>query len=243
MLIDRLRISHPNALIEIWNHMLDTSRENAELCNLLFHPERAGKLLKSMDKILKRARDHGDIWLASLDQVASWWLERSSFAFHIEPGSSSQCQVTAHCSPATSVVLQHPGGSAEFLSFTPHRPFTLNAPLKPVVSVRADAFPEEARLLGNEGFFVDEHANPGQCAFVVDRPYFGNPRALLTSLRNAQGPLVRFGRWPERKRSALCVSFDLDALSLTDFVRRIGHFANPRNGDLVGLLHETRPQH
>ena len=45
-------------------------------------------------------------------------------------------------------------------------------------------------------------------------------REVLDAVERAPGPLVRISRWPNAARSALAVTGDIDALTLTDFVLR-----------------------
>jgi hypothetical protein len=44
--------------------------------------------------------------------------------------------------------------------------------------------------------------------------------ALIRHIESTDAPLVRYWRWPSEARSALCVSGDLDALTLVDYALR-----------------------
>jgi hypothetical protein len=44
---------------------------------------------------------------------------------------------------------------------------------------------------------------------------------MVRLIEEAQGPLVKFGAWPDGSKSALCLSGDLDALSLFDYTARL----------------------
>ena len=44
---------------------------------------------------------------------------------------------------------------------------------------------------------------------------------LIDYIESSPVPLVRFSRWPNEFRSALCVTGDIDALSLVDYAARL----------------------
>jgi hypothetical protein len=56
----------------------------------------------------------------------------------------------------------------------------------------------------------------------ITRPNTGqvNEVQLIEVIESSPSPLVRYGRWPHGAKSALCVSGDLDALTLFDYVTR-----------------------
>jgi hypothetical protein len=47
------------------------------------------------------------------------------------------------------------------------------------------------------------------------------PADWIAAIEASPGPLVRYAPWPNGARSALCVSGDLDALSLLDYASRL----------------------
>lgn len=234
--VDRLGIRDPLKLTKIWLDMLEFSRREGELSNFLFHPERMDFLAKPLDALLQKALACGDVWICSLDEIARWWQERASFSFEIRspfpqalaqsvPGRASGVyEVTPHCSDRASLVLQHPGGKVEFLKLAENRTFSVHSEFRPVIAVSSGFCNEELHCFINEGFVVEHDADPSQCAFALDGTCAKDIRQLLGAVKKARGPLLRFWRWPDRFRSAMAVSADVDAITLWDFVRRARHF-------------------
>jgi hypothetical protein len=57
----------------------------------------------------------------------------------------------------------------------------------------------------------------------ITRPNTGqvNEVQLIEVIESSPSPLVRYGRWPYGSKSALCISGDLDALTLFDYASRL----------------------
>ena len=85
LLVDRIRMRNPDELTAIWSNMLDSTRQEGELCNLLFHPELIHFFDKALDALLQKAVSYSDVWVACLDEIARWWQERATFSFEIKP--------------------------------------------------------------------------------------------------------------------------------------------------------------
>ena len=47
-----------------------------------------------------------------------------------------------------------------------------------------------------------------------------NHVSLIDYIQEMYGPLVRYGRWPAGAKRALCLTGDLDALSLLEYAAR-----------------------
>src|SRR5690606_30139176 len=88
--------------------------------------------------------------------------------------------------------------------------------------------PALASFLRQQGYIVEEAPDGEAHACYLDRPSFRqeDERPLLAQLEAGDFPLVRLGRWPDAARSALCITGDIDALTLWDyslrFLGRIG---------------------
>ena len=81
-------------------------------------------------------------------------------------------------------------------------------------------------FLRQQGYIVERAENAGSHSFYLDRPQFGleDERALLSLIEQGDFPLVRLGRWPNGAQSALCVTGDIDALSVWDYgLRFLGY--------------------
>jgi len=44
---------------------------------------------------------------------------------------------------------------------------------------------------------------------------------LIEHIEASTGPLIRYWRWPEGARSPMCVTGDVDALTLLDYAARL----------------------
>lgn len=226
ILIDRLGISDPSRIAEIWLDMLAFSRREGELFNLLIHPERMDLVAEPLESLLKTAVSYGDIWIASLDEIARWWHERlessfiekdvedkRTFKFYV-PSDSQRC----------SFMLHKPGGSEEFLEINKNRNFSINGSLKPVVGLPPGYCEKGAPCLTNEGFLVEPKGDLPNCSHLLEGRCAGNRREIIESLKHTRGDILRIWRWPKRFKSALAVSADVDAITVLDFVRRAWHF-------------------
>jgi hypothetical protein len=92
------------------------------------------------------------------------------------------------------------------------------------VGVAEDAPPGAIAFLRDQGYIVE--AGPrarGSSIYLssADLAGYQDPVRLLSHIEASPAPLVRFWRWPAGARSALCVTGDLDALSITDYAARI----------------------
>jgi hypothetical protein len=224
LLVDRLGIRDSQKLTNIWLDMLGSSHRQGELFNFIFHPERIDSVAQPLNALLQKAASHGDVWVTSLDDISRWWHERKLFSFEIVENQHNIYKVAVHCNDRASIALQHPGGKLEFLTPDANGTVTVRSDLKPVIAVSGGLSEQDLRYWVNEGFFVDQNADPSQCAFIFDYSRHGNDRLLSQTLRQARGPLLRFWRWPDRFRSALAITADIDAITIWDFVRRARHF-------------------
>jgi hypothetical protein len=70
-------------------------------------------------------------------------------------------------------------------------------------------------LTGSEGY---------DCEIILDHQFLEgvkDPVTLGEKIEALEIPLIRYWPWPDGARSALCLSGDLDALSLMDYSTRL----------------------
>lgn len=230
MLIDRIKIQDSARLAHIWLDMLDGAHRDGELFNFIFHPERVPYVSEPLEKLLQKARSHGDVWIASLDDIGKWWKKRAAFEFRSIVGNCGKYTVETNITDDHCLVLQHPDGRMEFPEHNGNGTFVVEAPLRPVIGVSQDCGPETLLCLKKEGFPVESCADPHMVASVLNgcHPRDLSHRGLLDVVGQANGPVLRFWRWPGRYRSALAISVDVDAITLFDFVRRVYWFLKYR---------------
>ncbi|NIM98810.1 MAG: DUF2334 domain-containing protein [candidate division Zixibacteria bacterium] len=220
LLIDRLKVSNPIKIAQIWLDMLNRSCGEGELLNLLFHPERFHLLRKPLDMLLKRARDRNDIWVASLREIASWWQQKRRFKFIIEPAGNHKFKIRAECTKKASICIRRAEGKLELVPALEKSPYVLESPRKPVIGIAADAPGHLIEYLLNDGYPILCPAKMGECALYLDKGFNGTNKDLQMMIAGTRFPLVQFWRWPEQFRGALAITTDIDALSLWDFIRR-----------------------
>ena len=74
------------------------------------------------------------------------------------------------------------------------------------------------------GFAYEIMCNDSDYSLVLDSyPSFGpdDEMALLQQIEKCPYPILRFGLWPDKYRSAFLTSHDLDCVTLSDFVLRV----------------------
>jgi len=78
-------------------------------------------------------------------------------------------------------------------------------------------------FLRQQGYIVEPAETPTNHTFYLDRTRFAyeDERALLDEIEQGDFPLVRLSRWPHGARSALCVTGDIDALTIWDYALRL----------------------
>ena len=89
--------------------------------------------------------------------------------------------------------------------------------LAPLIGVSPPVTTATRNALLNLGYLLDDD-QPARCVFQLDRDQAVD-RTLLERLETQ--PLLRIARWPDGAGAALCISGDLDALSLADYARRL----------------------
>ena len=97
--------------------------------------------------------------------------------------------------------------------------FRLQSAQRPFIGVSPASAPYLTNFLRQQGYIVEPADSRGTHALYLDLPSFGyeDERSLLPQIETSDCPLVRLGRWPNGARSALCVTGDIDALTLWDY--------------------------
>jgi len=225
ILLDRLRLCEP-ALSEEWLHILELTYERGDLFTIQLHPERIHELGRALDTSLAAARGRSPaIYVARLDDIASWWLRRARFALRVTSGGAGRVLVSLDADPDATLLVR--GLAVPLAAWygrdgrCEQRAFEADADRLPAVGVSRRSLPEVSRFLAEEGFATQISDRPEQFGAYVDvvDPAWSE-RAVLDATLASPGPLVRISRWPNGARSALAVTGDIDALTLRDFVVR-----------------------
>jgi len=212
MLLDRMGLE-PARVGDVWMEMLRASQEQGELLTLQLHPERLSILREPLRRVLAEAASSGTM-LATLGEVAAWWLKRAACRLAVDPAGPGVFRVSAPADPEAEVSLVDGGTRAAVLAL----PATVNCPRKPVVGLAPDVPDHLAAWIKQEGYCIEVSADRGAYGVYVDSAV--DTSRLGQVLARCEHPLLRLGFWPRPYRAALVVSGDIDCLTLGDFLRR-----------------------
>ena len=78
-------------------------------------------------------------------------------------------------------------------------------------------------FLQEQGYIVDTADTAARCAIYLDAVTLDRMTQvqLVNHIEASAGPLVRYWRWPNGAKSALCITGDLDSLTLLDYAPRL----------------------
>lgn len=228
-LVDRLQFDSTEAFRNPWLAILEQTYQRGELFTLGLHPERIHLCESALRETLRAALPlRPSVWFARLDVISRWWLDRTraQVSVHSEPGGIHRVQVAG---PAGVTLLARGvdvlGGYKDWdgvyrqLDGTSS---TVRCEAKPVIGVSPRSKPYLSEFLRQQGYIVEAAEVGGGQAIFLDRAQFAyeDEKPLLEEIERRSVSLVRLGRWPNGARSALCVTGDIDALTIWDYYLR-----------------------
>jgi hypothetical protein len=113
---------------------------------------------------------------------------------------------------------------AEGYEYVDARDFILKSPVRPAIGVGQNSSSAAVDFLKSEGYIIERSdKTQGYAIYLDNLEQFeeNNEKPLSEMLEKSGVPLVRYWRWPDRARSALSISGDIDSLTWIDFVLRI----------------------
>jgi peptidoglycan/xylan/chitin deacetylase (PgdA/CDA1 family) len=224
----------PEGMSRAWGRILHRTHRRGELFVLQFHPELAGRCEPAFAALFRDiAKLQPAVWIARLRDVSTWWNEKSNFGvatsrtpdgLHISFKCSERATILIRdlplCGPEDGLEDTWDGRYCQLKT----RSLCVPAEPRPFVGLSADVHPRIVTFLQEQGYILDTGETAARCATYID----GATLAGLTSelkiieyIETSPGPLVRYWRWPQGAKSALCVTGDLDALTLLDYVHRL----------------------
>jgi peptidoglycan/xylan/chitin deacetylase (PgdA/CDA1 family) len=235
ILVERLRLDDHERRSE-WRSILEITYERGDLFTLQLHPERIPELGAALHETLAEARRRQPpVYVARLDEIASWWLRRSRFSLQVVRAGEARHRV--HLDAAADVTLLVRGVEVARTAWhgrdaiTQMRDFEVESPRAPVVGVSRRSPSAVHSFLAEEGLPVEVSDDPEPYGAFVDVPGSDwTEAAVLDRVEAGPGPLVRVWRWPRGARSALAVTGDVDALTLRDFLVRSWETRSPERG-------------
>jgi hypothetical protein len=230
MLVERLRLTDSEKIGSIWNSMLDMSYKYGEIFTLQLHPERIEICCHALENLLSSARSAEPIvWIATLSEVAEWWKKKREFgirAYKLDGSSSYGVEVDCSDSAtilAKSVDIQCDSQSwSDGYSLVKSRNFQVRCPVRPFIGIPDDFSDSLIRFLRGNGYVVETSINGSDYGVYLDSSAEKlSQRELIEYIEGLDVPMVRFWRWPHGYKSVLCVTGDIDAITLWDFAARI----------------------
>jgi len=228
MLVDRLEFSN-HEISQVWDSILEMSYQTGELFTLQLHPERINKCHLALERLLVSATSkEPKIWITTLSEMAEWWKEKNTFKFKILKTDIANYEVEADCSENASILAKnievHCDTQDWFNGYKliDARYFQLKSNFRPFIGVSKNCPESVIKLLKNDGYILEISDNKNDYAVYLDKSFDStNERKIIETIENSGAPILRFWRWPDRAKSALCITGDIDALTLWDFVSRI----------------------
>ncbi|HEY0756474.1 MAG TPA: polysaccharide deacetylase family protein [Ktedonobacteraceae bacterium] len=241
MLFDRLRITQPAQVGQIWSDIMARVYAREGIYTLNLHPERGLLCKRALEKLLAFASNQPlPVWIARLHEVAAWWRERSAFTFTFTSLSPERWQVKATCTPRACILArQLRVEDAQVVDWFGHEQkieeseFVVEGAQCPCLALSPRTPTEVERFLQEQGYaFICgiEEERRGDYSSYLDLPAgLGQDRTeqislrseLLQKLETLEAPLLRFGYWPSGQRAALAISGDIDSVTIQDFFLRI----------------------
>jgi hypothetical protein len=217
-------------LSQAWRQMLRLTHRRGELFTLIFHLELASSCETSFRALLEEASQlRPRIWVARLSEICDWWQEKAAFVARVSE-TSEGLRINFNCSSRATILARGVHSGVEdgiwdngYQRITA-RSLDLAADPRPFVGLAGDVPESVATFLRAQGYILDAGKLAPQCRTYLDGNVLSNLSsevALIDYIEGSPLPLVRYWPWPDGAKSALCVTGDLDALSLVDYASRL----------------------
>lgn len=234
MLFDRLRITDPAEIGHIWSQVMQRVYDYGGVYILNLHPERGVLCRQALATLLAYARSCPQpVWIARLDEIASWWRERTRFTLQITPLAPQRWRVEANCTSHGRLLARHLTIEDTAIVEAPCQiTYIVQAERYPGIGLSPRTPPQIAALLAEQGY-AHMTASPEQArqfSLYLDLPEgLGKTRAeqqlrcgaLIHQIEQLDAPLLSFRCWPDDYQAALAISGDIDSVTIQDFFFRV----------------------
>ncbi len=227
--VDRLSLDGAE-MVELWLTVLAETCRLGELFVLGLHPERVHPCATALEATLDAARALSPgVWVARLDEIAAWWLARARAIVTCVDVAPGRYAIRVDGPPGTTVLGRAVEPTADTIPWdgTYRRiqapEFEVMAASRPFIGLTARSATQLRAFLVEQGYVVETTHEETAHEFILDWPEFEatDRRPVLAAIEETRFPLVRLGRWPDGRRSALAVTGDIDALTLWDYGLRL----------------------
>jgi hypothetical protein len=217
-------------MAQAWDQILRATHRRGELFTLLFHPELASYCEQPLTRVLREStRLQPRVWIASLRDVSTWWREKSGFGMATSP-TPRGLHISFTCSQRATILAKGLGpcasGNPWDGTYIELEAKTLDVPAepRPFIGLPADAPKRVVDFLREQGYILDAGETATLCGTYLDATALAGLTSeveLVNTIEASGAPLVRYWRWPGSAKSAMCVTGDLDALTLLDYASRL----------------------
>ena len=218
------------AIAQAWSHILHQTYLRGELFTLLFHTELASICDSALETVIWRARQYQPgVWIARLRDISDWWQEKSKFSVEINPISMG-LNLSFTCTKRATILVRglESIGSMPVWDGDYHyiNSNTLEVPAnpRPFVGLSENAPERTVALLREQGYILEIGESANLCGIYLDEESLTKLNGdvkLINYIEASPNPMVRYGRWPDGAKSSLCLTGDLDALTLKDYLYRL----------------------
>jgi len=214
ILLDRMGL--PVARIgDVWMEMAGTALDRREMYIVQLHPERIFHIEKALRRVLDFAKTGGGFWIATMKQIARWWVERVNAGVEAAPLSGDAYRVTLNGPAGLGVKIIEPL-SGVTRSLGPGG--EVRAAAKPLIGISQSASRNFRRNIRELGYFYDITTDRDAYSLYLEGEI--SMDELQPSITRCPNPLLVDSRWPEPFEAAIAVTGDIDCLTLGDFIRR-----------------------
>lgn len=225
--VDRLHLNEEE-IAETWMSMLHQTYKRGELFSLGIHPERIGPCYRGITEVLDAAHSaRPAIWTARLEDIAEWWKQRDEAVVVVEDEGPGWIRIVVDGPPGVTLLARgFPVRDAiawgdGCYAVTGGR-LSVDAHVRPFIGVHPSTPAWLQTTLRAQGYVVEVSEDARRYAHYVHRSSFSpsDGPLLVNDIERDHFPLVRLGRWPNGARSALCLTGDVDALTVWDYAFR-----------------------
>jgi hypothetical protein len=217
-------------MAQAWNQILRQTHQRGALFVLQFHPELAWCCQQAFAMLFHEAtRLQPSVWIARLRDISDWWREKSRFgvATSHTPGG---LRISFKCSERATILVKglNTVGSERVWdgAYRQLGAQAIRAPAepRPFVGLPPDAPKRVVSFLREQGYILDTGETVTRCGTYIDAVTLAGLTSdvdLINHIEALPGPLVRYWPWPHGAKSAMCITGDLDALTLLDYASRL----------------------
>ncbi len=225
---DGLKLS-PKEMAKAWTAILHDVHRRGEMFIVLFHTELFEECAPAFEDLLRTAKLlRPAMWITQLRDVSAWWRQRSKSSAHVQ-STSSGAKIQFHCPDRATILIRNLNTTAPAHQWSERdkvlesRTLELDGEMLPLLGLSPSMPPSTAAFLKEQGYWTETGELALRCSLFLDERVITNMShvELLSYIDASEAPLLRLWRWPDEARGTLCLTGDLDALSLADYAARL----------------------